>query len=103
MNTYISALDLINFSNAIGNAIVHSEHSINQLQLRSDNYDFHVIWEDILGIQFWDLDAQQQIAAKTTCAALFKALCSANEKPPLFDDDFFDACIADTRQMDLDF
>jgi len=103
MNIYTSALDLINFSNAIGNAIVFSEHAINQLQLRSDNYDFDTIWEEVLGIQFWDLDAQQQLAAKTVCAELFRALCNANEKASLFNDDFFDACIADTRQMDFDF
>ena len=103
MNIYTSALDLINFSNAIGNAIVFSEHAINQLQLRSDNYDFDAVWQDILDIQFCDLDAQQQKAAKTVCAELFRALCNANEKAPIFDDEFFDACIADTKQMDFDF
>jgi hypothetical protein len=103
MNTYTSALELINFSNVIGNAIVHSEHAINQLQLRSDNYDFDTIWEEILGIQFWDLDAQQQKAAKIVCAELFRELCHANEKAPLFDDDFFDDFIADDRQQDFDF
>ena len=103
MNTYTSALDLINFSNAIGNAIVHSEHSINQLLLKSGCYDFDVIWQEILDIQFWDLDAEQQKAAKTVCAELFRALCNANEKTSLVDDDFFDACIADTRQLDFDF
>jgi len=31
MTKYISAFDLINLSNDVGNAIVHSEHAINQL------------------------------------------------------------------------
>ena len=103
MTKYISAFDLINLSNDVGNAIVHSEHAINQLQLRNGNYDFEAIWRDILDIQFWDLDRDQQQAAKIVCEQLIKAATNTCNHQAIVDDEFFNDCIGSCQQLEFDY
>jgi hypothetical protein len=106
MNNYVSALDLINLTNEIGNAIVHSEHSINQLKLNNNTYNFEIIWRDILDIHFWDLEKPQHTAAKAVFEKLIESLCIASEQSFMADDDFLDECIAecisDCDQLEFD-
>jgi hypothetical protein len=103
MNNYVSALDLINLSNEVGNALVRSDHAINELQLNSNNYNFEEIWNEILDIQFWDLDEQDQRAAKNVCCELFKAACAANAESLIIDDAFIAEYISDNDQFEFDF
>ena len=103
MNNYVSALDLIELSNEIGNAIVHSEHEINQLMLNNNNYNFEMLWRDILEIHFWDLEQPQQEAAKTVLEQLIKSLCIAQEQSVIIDDDFITDSLGDYEQLELDF
>ncbi len=107
MHNYVSAIDLINLTNEIGNAIVHSEHAINQLKLNNNNYNFEIIWRDILDIHFWDLEEPQQDAAKAVLEQLIKSLCIASEQTLMVDGDFLDECIADCTgdcdQLEFDF
>ena len=75
MKDYVSALDLIKLSNEVGNALIHSEHAINELQLTNGKCDFDYIWEYILDIQFCDLDDRETQIVKTVCEHLIKASC----------------------------
>ncbi|WP_019030054.1 hypothetical protein [Colwellia piezophila] len=103
MNNYVSALDLINLTNEIGNAIVHSEHAINQLKLNNNNYNFEILWRDILEIHFWDLEQPQQEAAKAVLEQLIKSVCIACEQSLIIDDDFISDCFGGCEQLEFDF
>jgi len=103
MNNYVSALDLIELTNEMGNAIVHSEHAINQLKLNNNNYNFEILWRDILEIHFWDLEQPQQAAAKAVLDQLIKSLCIVCEQSLIIDDDFITDCLGDYEQLELDF
>jgi len=102
-NKYVSALDLIDLTNLIGNAIVNSEHQINHMQLSSNNYDFEKVWTEILEIQFCDLDAQHQNAVKIVCQHLIQALCEIEDNELIIDDAFIDDCISDNGEQQLEF
>ncbi len=103
MSSYVSALDLIDLSNEVGNALVRCDHAINQLQLGNGEPDFETIWQDVLDIQFWHLEHQQQQAAKSVCEQLIKAAIKASEPTLTIDDDFINDCIADCQQLEFDF
>ncbi|MDP2561190.1 hypothetical protein [Psychrobium sp. 1_MG-2023] len=103
MKQYVSALDLIELSNDVGNAIVHSEHAINSLQLNTNNYNFEKVWQELLDIQFWGYDVTYQQAAKAVCEQLIQSACLVNEQQLMIDDEFIDECLDDIEQLKFDF
>ncbi|RYV01142.1 hypothetical protein SOPP22_16430 [Shewanella sp. OPT22] len=73
MKKYVTALDLINLANEIGNAAMHCERSLNQLPIPEKSYDIETIWPQILEIHFWDYSLEEQQGIKRVFEQLFNA------------------------------
>ena len=103
MKSYVSAINLINFSNEVGNAIVHCEHAINQLELGKREHDFEAIWRDLFEVHFWDDEEIYSEAAKAVLEVLINSLCIAHKLPLVNEYDFNNDDGEFGEQLELDF
>lgn len=103
MKPYVSALNLIELSNDIGNAIVLCEHAINQLELGERDYDFETLWRDYFEIYFWDHEYAQSEAARMVLETLINSLCMAHKLSLVSEYDFTNDDGEFGEQLELDF
>lgn len=103
MKNYVSALDLIELSNDIGNAILFCEHAINQLELGKREHDYEILWRDHFEIYFWDHDDALSDAAKVVIEELIKSLCLAQRLSLLNEEELFNHDSQTCEQYELDF
>lgn len=91
-HTYVSTLDFLNLLQTFSRVITANDHQINLLELRSDNFNLHELWE-VIGPEITANKALNQYAMRKLAYELMHSLISHPiervELPCDFEDDVF--------------
>ncbi|MDN3396799.1 MULTISPECIES: hypothetical protein [unclassified Pseudoalteromonas] len=91
-NKYVSTLDFLNLLQTFSRVITANDHQINLLELRSDNFNLHELWE-VVGPEITANKELNQYAMRKLTYELMHALISDPiervELPSDFEGDIF--------------